>query len=76
MDEAARETNEEVMAQEALTEAIAAPFRPNISSYKGSDIGEDQGDAGRVFQKKERAVHPSEETSPAFKTLSIFTGEL
>lgn len=35
-----------------------------------------EGDAARMFAKKSvKAPHPSEETSAAFKSLSIFTGE-
>jgi hypothetical protein len=84
LDDKSRETNEEVMAQEALSDAVAAPFRPNVSSYSEPEqqaqlTGEDsnnggrQGDAARMFKRRERS-HPSEETTPAFKTLSIFTG--
>jgi hypothetical protein len=87
LDDKSRETNEEVMAQEALSDAVAAPFRPNVSSYSepeqsqlaggngsvGGNIGGRQGDAARMFKRRERS-HPSEETTPAFKTLSIFTG--
>ncbi|KAJ9100959.1 hypothetical protein QFC19_005355 [Naganishia cerealis] len=81
-------SNETIMSQEAISDALIAPFRPNISSYNGStshrlDTGEgqqpvksDNGDASRMFGKKKlKAPHPSEETSAAFKTLSIFTGE-
>lgn len=85
LDDKSRETNEEVMAQEALSDAVAAPFRPNVSSYSepeqqaqlaagdSSGSGGRQGDAARMFKRRERS-HPSEETTPAFKTLSIFTG--
>jgi hypothetical protein len=86
LDDKSRETNEEVMAQEALSDAVAAPFRPNVSSYSepeqaqlaagdssGRGAGGRQGDAARMFKRRERS-HPSEETTPAFKTLSIFTG--
>lgn len=87
LDDKSRETNEEVMAQEALSDAVAAPFRPNVSSYSepeqqaqlaagdssGAGGGDRQGDAARMFKRRERS-HPSEETTPAFKTLSIFTG--
>jgi hypothetical protein len=86
LDDKSRETNEEVMAQEALSDAVAAPFRPNVSSYSepeqsqlpggdGNNGGGNgrQGDAARMFKRRERS-HPSEETTPAFKTLSIFTG--
>ncbi|KAJ9116379.1 hypothetical protein QFC22_004820 [Naganishia vaughanmartiniae] len=86
-------TNETIMSQEAISDALIAPFRPNISSYNSKtshrlDTGEGQqqvkadtnesgdGDASRMFGKKKlKAPHPSEETSAAFKTLSIFTGE-
>lgn len=75
------------MSQEAISDALIAPFRPNVSAYNGAsshrlDTGEGQhvttgdGDASRMFaQKKIKAPHPSEETSAAFKSLSIFTGE-
>jgi protein AFG1 len=75
LEDSARQTNEEVMAQEALSDAVSAPFRPNVSSYAAPEMGQDrQGEASRMFQRKEKS-HPSEETTPAFKTLSIFTGE-
>ena len=63
------------MAQEALSDAVSAPFRPNVSSYAEGEPGDRQGDAARMFKRREKS-HPSEETTPAFKTLSIFTGEL
>ncbi len=77
------ENNESIMAQEALTDAVSAPFRPNISMYESegtaADLREndskDTGDAGRMFRKKMASPHPSEETSASFKSLSIFTGE-
>jgi hypothetical protein len=69
------------MAQEALSDAVAAPFRPNVSSYAEPEreqeqmsSGERRGDAARMFQRRQQRSHPSEETTPAFKTLSIFTG--
>lgn len=80
-------TNETIMSQEAISDALIAPFRPNVSAYNGEashrlDTGEGQhvttgdGDASRMFAKKKvKAPHPSEETSAAFKSLSIFTGE-
>jgi len=74
LDETARETNDEMMAQEALSDAVSAPFRPNVSSYAEGEPGDRQGDAARMFKRREKS-HPSEETTPAFKTLSIFTGE-
>lgn len=67
------------MAQEALSDAVAAPFRPNVSSYAEPEQEQPsqdrQGDAARMFARRQPKVHPSEETTPAFKTLSIFTGE-
>lgn len=80
-------TNETIMSQEAISDALIAPFRPNVSAYNGAtehrlDTGEGHnvttgdGDASRMFAKKKmKAPHPSEETSAAFKSLSIFTGE-
>jgi protein AFG1 len=82
-------SNETIMSQEAISDALIAPFRPNISSYNAQtthrlDTGEGQhaatkgeaaGDASRMFAQKAKAPHPSEETSAAFKSLSIFTGE-
>lgn len=75
------------MSQEAISDALIAPFRPNVSSYNAQtshqlDTGEGlraatkgEGDASRMFAQKAKAPHPSEETSAAFKSLSIFTGE-
>lgn len=79
LDEAAREDNEHMMSQEALSAAVAEPYRPNVSVYTDQQQQQQhardrQGDAARMFQKREKS-HPSEETTPAFKTLSIFTGE-
>ncbi len=66
--ESAIEDNESIMAAEALSDAVSAPFRPNVSAYQ------EQGDAGRMMKRREKPAHPSEETTAAFKSLSIFTG--
>jgi predicted ATPase len=66
--EQAAEDNEAMMAAEALSDAVAAPFRPNVSTYA------EQGDAARMMKRREKPAHPSEETTAAFKSLSIFTG--
>ena len=66
--EVAADDNDAIMAAEALSDAVAAPFRPNVSAYQ------EQGDAGRMMKRKGKPAHPSEETTAAFKSLSIFTG--
>lgn len=68
----------EVMAQEALGAAVAKPYRPNVSAYtpEAEGVASDLvGDARRMFTRREKTPHPSEETSAAFKALGIFTGE-
>lgn len=69
--EEAEDNNDSIMAQESVSEAMNEPARPNVSSYSSQPTG----DASRMFKRRDKPAHPSEETTASFKALGIFTGE-
>lgn len=83
----AAEDNDSIMAQESVSEALNAPARPNVSRYTETSESTNQessviadetsslGDASRIFRRRSKPAHPSEETTASFKSLGIFTGE-